>query len=672
MNDTSTRHRNVVFLGHPGVGKTTLVDALAFAAGATERKGSVADRTSLCDTEPEEQEKQHTLKLAVVHARHDVYDWNFIDTPGYPEFEGETRAGLFAADLAIVVVSCTSGVTTNLRQKVSQAIASGRPMAIVVTHCGEEHRTFDDVVKELRASFGDVCVPGLVPDLANKRLAGVHRVMRDPKSAWRQMLMDRVMDGCSDEAAVERYLETQDLTEDELRRYYPMAIVGHTLVPILCANPATGVGVDELLAFLERAAPGPHEVDGFTSAGTHIDMSEEGEPRGVVFAVRADPHVGKVCYARLLHGRLGAHDAVVPVGRDGKPEKLGGLFVLMGGKNREAIESAEAGSIVAFTKVDGLGVGDTFAPPGRGGTSVDFPHFPEPLVSLALVLVSRNDEQKIGPSLAKLASEDPTFRYRHDPLTHELVISGMSELHLSIVEARLKRRFGVAVTTHAPRIAYRETIRTAADAMYRHKKQSGGRGQFGECHLRVRPGVEGSGVVFKDEVVGGAIPRNLIPAVEKGVREICTQGILTHAQVVDVEVEVYDGKFHAVDSDEASFKTAGARAFRDAFTKARPTLLEPIMEIEVHVPAEHAGAVFSDITSQRRGHVIDQQSEGDGAVAVVRAHVPQVMLQTYNRDLRSSTAGTATWSARSHGYAPVPASEQAKVLAEFGRVHADD
>jgi elongation factor G len=672
MNDSITRHRNVVFLGHPGVGKTTLVDALAFAAGATERKGSVADRTSLCDTEPEEHEKQHTLKLAVVHARHDVYDWNFVDTPGYPEFEGETRAGLFAADMAIVVVSCASGVTTNLRQKVGQVVAAGRPMAIVVTHCDSGQRSYATLVDELRAAFGEVCVPGLVPDLAGERLVGVHRVIRDAQSPWRQPLMDRVMDGCLDEDAVARYLETQDLTEDELRQHYPHAIARHTLVPILCADPASGVGVEELLAFLERAVPGPHEVDGFTSGGEHIDMSEDGEPRGVVFAVRSDPHVGKVCYARLLHGRLGAHDAVVPVGRDGKPEKLGGLFVLMGGRQREAIESAEAGSIVAFTKVEGLGVGDTFAPPGRAGAPVDFPAFPEPLVFLAVELESRNDEQRIGPALAKLAAEDPTFHHRHDPLTHELVIGGQSELHLAVIEARLARRFGVAIRTRPPRIAYRETIRAASEAGYRHKKQSGGRGQFGECHLRVRPAPEGSGVVFKDAIVGGAIPRNLVPAVEKGVREICSQGILTHAQVVDVEVEVFDGKFHAVDSDEASFKTAGARAFREAFAKARPTLLEPVMEIEVHVPIEHAGAVFSDLTSQRRGHVVDQSSEGDGSVAIVRAHVPQAQLQTYNRDLRSMTAGTATWSARGHGYAPVPANEQAKVLAEFGRVHHDD
>ncbi|MEZ5978915.1 MAG: elongation factor G [Planctomycetota bacterium] len=672
MSTSSSRHRNVVFVGHPSVGKTTLVDALAFAAGGTDRKGSVGDKTSLCDTEPEEQEKEHTLQLSVVHARHGEFDWNFVDTPGYPDFEGEMIAGLFAADMAIVVVSCTSGVTTNLRRKVAQIQRSGRPMAIVVTHCEDENRTFESVVEDLRAAFGEVCVPGLLPELDGRRLTGVHRVMRDEASPWRRRLMDRVMDGADDEEAIERYLETQELDEDGLRKHYPSAIVNHCLVPILCANPETGVGVDELLAFLERAAPGPLKVQGYRSNGEIVDLAPDGDPVGVVFGVRTDPHVGKVCYARMLHGVLGAHDQVERVGDGAHGEKLGGLFVLVGGKSREAVGDAEAGSIVAFTKVEGLKVGDTFKRVGKKADAIDFPAMPEPLVSFAIDLKSRNDEQKIGPALTKLAAEDPTFRFRHDDLTHQLVISGMSELHLQVVESRLQRRFGIGIEMHPPRIAYRETIRANADASHRHKKQSGGRGQFGECHLRVKPGAEGSGVVFVDKIVGGAIPRNLIPAVEKGIREICNGGIMTHSRVVDVEIELYDGKFHAVDSDEASFKTAGARAFRAAFEKAKPTLLEPIMELEIHVPSDHAGAVFSDITSQRRGHVIDQESEGDGAVTIVRAHAPLALLQTYNRDLRSQTAGAATWSMKFHGYAAMPANEQQKVLSESAKKHEDD
>jgi len=672
MSHPGPRHRNVVFIGHPSSGKTTLVDALAFAAGATPRKGSVGDRTSLCDTEPEEQEKQHTLQLAVVHARHEEFDWNFIDTPGYPEFEGETRAGMFAADMAIVVVSCASGVTTNLRRKVAEIRRAGRPMAIVATHCEDENRSFDQLVEELRAAFGEVCVPGLLPDMEGGVLKGVHRVIGDEGSPWRQRLMDRVIDGCNDEAVVERYLETQSLTDDELRALYPDAIVAGALVPVLCANPESGVGLEQLLAFLERSAPGPLRVKGFTQEGEPVDLAPEGDPVGVVFGIRHDQHLGKVCLARLLHGQLAAHTSVAPVGREGKAEKIGGLFVLMGGKEREAVESAEAGSIVAFSKVEGLEVGDTFAAAGKDARPIDFPELPQPLVSTAIEVKNRADEQKIGPALNKLVSEDPTLRVTHDGLTHEMVVSGMSELHLDIVESRLKRRSGIEIDRHDPRIAYRETVRGNAEASHRHKKQSGGRGQFGECHLRVRPAEEGAGIVFHDKIVGGAIPKNLIPAVEKGIRELCGKGILTHAQVIDVEVELFDGKFHQVDSDEMSFKMAGARAFREAFTKAKPTLLEPLMELEIHVPSDHAGAVFSDLTSHRRGHVVDQSSEGDGEVTVITAHAPLAMLQTYNRDLRSITAGAATWAMRPHGYAPMPAPEQAKVLAEAGKTHDED
>jgi elongation factor G len=289
------------------------------------------------------------------------------------------------------------------------------------------------------------------------------------------------------------------------------------------------------------------------------------------------------------------------------------------------------------------------------------------MVALAVEPKSRNDEQKIGPALTKLASEDPTLKVHHDGVTHELVIQGMSDLHLQIMEHRLKRRFGVEINTHLPRIAYRETVTKPSEGHHRHKKQSGGRGQFGECYLRVKPASEHDGVVFKDEVVGGAIPRNLIPAIEKGIRELAAHGILTHSQVVDVEVAVYDGKYHDVDSDEASFKKAGSLAFRDGFMKAGPVLLEPIMKVEIRIPTEHAGAIFSDLTSHRRGTVLNQESEADGHITVVQAQVPLATLLTYHRDLKSQTAGEGTYTMEPDHYARVPGGEQEKILQQFGK-----
>jgi elongation factor G len=382
-----------------------------------------------------------------------------------------------------------------------------------------------------------------------------------------------------------------------------------------------------------------------------------------VFSVKSDPHVGKVCLARIWSGTLGDHDAVHR-GDGQKAEKVGGLYHPVG-RGREAVTSAGPGEIVAFSKVDHLSAGDAFTT-GEGGLRVvPAPEMPTPMVSLALFPKSRNDETKIGEALHKLVAEDPTLRMVNDPVTHELVVSGMSDLHLQVLISRLERRYGVSVDSRLPRIAFRETITRPAEGQHRHKKQSGGRGQFAECHVRVRPRERGEGNLFTDRIVGGSIPRNLIPAVEKGFLEAAREGVMAHSTVVDVELEVHDGKFHAVDSDEASFKMAGARAFREAFEKAGPVLLEPVMTVEIHVPTEDAGAIFSDLTSNRRGHVTEQEAEAGGAVTMIRAEVPLSTMQTYHRDLKSLTSGEGTYSMGFSSYAPMPAAEQQRVLREL-------
>ena len=342
------------------------------------------------------------------------------------------------------------------------------------------------------------------------------------------------------------------------------------------------------------------------------------------------------------------------------------------GKKREPVESAKPGEIVAFSKVENVHYGDCFTTAHGKLLEAKMPPQPTPMVAMAVFPKSRADEQKIGEALSKLTSEDPTFSTDFDNLTRELVMHGMSELHLQVMESRLKRRYGVEITTSIPKIAYRETITKPADGHHRHKKQSGGRGQFGECYVRVKPLGKGEGVTFTDKIVGGAIPRNLIPAVEKGLRELCAQGIMTHSEVVDVDMELYDGKFHDVDSDEASFKMAGARAFVDAFHKAGPVLLEPVVELTIAVPTDDAGTIFSDLTSQRRGQVLDQWNEDDGAVTVIKAHAPLSMVQTYQRDLKSQTAGEGTYAMVMHDYAPVPGGEQAKILAQIGKKHEEE
>jgi elongation factor G len=664
MSAESAHLRNIAFVGHPSSGKTTLIEAMAFALSATERKGAVKDKTSVLDTEPEEHDRGHTLKLTVLHAKKDGIGWNLIDTPGYPEFMADTLSGIFAAELTVGVVSCTSGPTFNLREKMAKSAELGRGRAIVVTHIDAENADFDELVEDLRSALGEVCVPVVVP---NESAGGFNKVVSQADPAWRKVLFDRVMDACDDEATVMEYLETETLSDEALHKHLPVAIAKGTLVPVFACHPERGIGIPELLTFLREYAPQPLTRTWFRSESGAIEVGD-GELLGVVFNVKTDPHVGKICLACILHGTLKATDII----GDGRGEKLGGLFHLVGGKNRVSAESVSAGDIAAFSKVESLGWGQAFSLHGSKPVKVVVPALPEPMVALAVQPKSRNDEQKIGHSLAKLAAEDPTLKIVHEALTHELILRGMSDLHLQVAEMRLKRRFGVEVTTSLPRIAYRETITRPAEGHHRHKKQTGGRGQFGECYLRVHPGAQDSGVVFVDKVVGGAIPRNLIPAVEKGVMELAAEGILTHSRVVDLEVEVYDGKFHAVDSDEASFKKAGFMAFRDAFMKAGPVLLEPVVEIEIRLRAKDAGSIFSDLTSHRRGTVVDQSSEQDGAVTVIRAHAPLATMQAYHRDLKSQTAGEGSFSMKLHHYARVPAMEQEKIIASVGKRHVEE
>ena len=661
--------RNVSFVGHPGGGKTSLVDALAHLTGASARKGSVSDKTSICDTEPEEQDKGHTLQLASVFAEKDGHPWTFLDTPGYPEFIADTQAAMWASDLVVGVVSCGSGVTFNLRKKLEAAKQMGRGRAIAVTHIDGDNADFGAVLESLREALGDGAIPMFSPDTSGSGFSAVSATLGNEASDWRRPMMDAVMDSCDDEALMERYLETEALSDDELHTNIPNAIAKGGLVPVFAVHPESGLGLPEMLHFLAEYAPSPSFDPATDADGNEIDADPAGELCGVSFAVRSDPHVGKIVMAKILRGTLGSHTSVVGPESSDRGEKLGGLFRSVGKKKRDAIESAGPGEIVCFSKVETVGAWDPFAEAGKAVVSVVTPGVAEPMVAVAVEPKSRADEQKIGEALSKLTSEDPTFRAEVDPKTRELVVRGMSDLHLQVIEARMKRRYGVEILTHAPKIAYRQTVTKASEGHHRHKKQSGGRGQFGECYIRVKPLGLGEGFVFADKVVGGSIPRNLIPAVEKGMREVVEQGILVDGEVVDVEVELYDGKFHAVDSDEASFKLAGARSFIDGFQKAGPILLEPVMELQISVPTADAGSIFSDITSQRRGHVMDQWNEDNGATTVIKANVPLSTVQTYHRDLKSQTAGEGSYTMTFGEYAAVPAAEQQRILSEQGKRH---
>ncbi len=664
--------RNVAFVGHPSSGKTSIVDALAFALKVVPRKGSVADKTSICDTEPEEQEKGHTLQMAVVQAVHDAFEWTLMDTPGYADFAGDAISATWAADTVVGVVSAAGKITHNLRKKMELGGELGRARLILVTHLDHEHTSFQNTLAELVRFVGPTCVPVYEPDQSGPKFSALSRVWTSQDSDWRRPLMDRVMDACGDdEELFTRYLETETLTDQDLHAKLPIAIARGCLIPVLPVDPIRGIGIEELVEFLREYGPHPGLFEAVAADGSKLPHDPNQPLAATVFNVKSDPHLGKVFLARIHSGAIHASDSVAGPKTPDRGEKLGGLFRLVS-KKREPVDVAGPGEIVGFAKVESLHFGESFSRVGGALHAVQLPALPEPMVSLAFVPKSRADEQKIGEALHKLEAEDPTFRVHVDHETHEMVAHGLSDLHLQVIETRLKRRFGVEIATHAPKIAYRETVARPAEGHYRHKKQSGGRGQFGECYVRVKPNPKGAGVTFTDSIVGGSIPRNLIPAVEKGMRDIASKGILTDSLVVDLDFEVYDGKYHDVDSDEASFKIAGARAFMDAFQKAGPILLEPVMELTIHVPTDHAGAIFSDLTSHRRGHVLDQWNEADGALTVIKAQCPLAAIMTYQRDLKSQTAGEGSFHMRLADYAAVPGGEQSKLLAQIGKRHTHE
>jgi elongation factor G len=649
---------NLTLLGPAGAGKTTLVEAVALQFRAIERRGRVEDGTTICDFQPDEKEKRHSLAAAVVHLETPAGKLNLIDTPGYPDFVADAIASMGAAGCAVLVVPARSGggVPFHALDLWRRASKLGLARAVVVTRLDADNLDLDEEIESIRASLGSRVVPFT---LANGTGAAFTAVEIEEKagSPWRSQLVDAIVE--ADDGLMAKYLETGEVSDEELEATIPTAMAQGTFAPLFCVDPVRGIGVKEFAEFLVKDFPNARmQLAAMHSA--NLDHGEEHE-RAVarVWKVLTDRHLGQISYLRVLQGRI-APDTALLDPRSGKPVKMNGLAYLFGAR-LDPVARAGPGDIVAVTRIEDLHVGDVLVSSGTAK-----PHdfgLPEPYASLAVRPRSRSDEQKIGTELQKIAREDPTVRLRRDPVTHQLVVDGLSEMHLNAVLHRLEQR-GVGTERELPRIAYKETITAKAEGHHRHKKQSGGRGQFGECFLRIAPRPRGAGFEFVDGVVGGAVPRQFIPAVEKGVREQLEKGVIAAAQIVDVQVELYDGKFHDVDSDEHSFRIAGALALRDAFQKARPILLEPIVEAEIAVPSRYFGDVSGDLNG-RRGHIMGMESDGD--FQTIRAHVPLAEMQTYATILRSMTHGEGSFRMAPARYEQVPAHLQADLVAKHGQ-----
>jgi elongation factor G len=654
--------RNLALIGGPRTGKTTLAEAILFKGGAIPRLGTVADGTTVSDFEPEEKEKKHSVQLALMHATVKGREFNLLDAPGYPDFIGEAAAALAACETAVMCLDASKGLSFPGRKIWELAGQTGRGRCVVATHMDQADIDWPTWVEELSESLGVRCVPVVLPDgkaaaFKAVRLVPLSGEATGELAAARDALIEAAVE--IDEDALTRFLEQdQRPGEDEAARLVARSVAAGALVPVLCVG-LDGRGVEEFLQFAGRCLPSP--LDGPFFRDDQGQVVEPGAPGTAAFVFKTiiDPFVGRLGLLRVVTGQLELNQSPLNP-RTGKTEKIHHLQ-LSQGKEHAPVTQAVAGDVVAVTKLETLETSDTLcdaAHPRRFRAL----EVPKPMVARAIEPANHADEVKLSVALKRAASEDPTFTYERDESTGQLIAHGISTMHLETVLRRIKERGHVEVKVSVPRVPLRETITRSADGHFRHKKQTGGRGQFAEVFLKVAPAPRGAGLVFVDDTVGGSVPRQFIPAIEKGAREAMSKGIIAGYPVVDVAVSVTDGKFHDVDSDEHSFRIAGTRAFRDAFLKSHPVMLEPLLDMEVAIPARFMGAITADLTG-RRGHITGMDSLGD--IQVVKARVPQREVLTYPTALRSLTSGEGTFTSVFHDYEVVPSSVQQEIMAGF-------
>jgi elongation factor G len=671
--------RNIALAGHGASGKTSLADALLFSAGATDRLGSVDDGTSLSDSEEEEKRRHFTIDCHLLHLEWEKTQIHLIDSPGYPDFIGNALSALAAVENVVITVSATSGIEVNTRRVFQEAGKLNLGRIIVLTKMDAENADFLSALSLIRETFGPRCVPFFVPIGQGSSLSGVIDVMSPagdvpescpmhPSEAY-QMAVEQIVE--TDDDLMARYLEGESISAPELTEAAHRAIARGLLMPVVCVSSRKNIGLKELLHLLAVCSLTPADVHRVVVKDDHdeeLEPIENGELIAQVFKTTNDLFMGKLSYLRILSGRMASDTTLVNL-RTGKTSKVNHLYRLQG-KTQEEVKEAIAGDIVAVAKFDDLHISDTVSAAGNGQTHVHLQpiKFPTPMVPRAVEPKTREDEPRISVGLSKIADEDPTFTFRRDAQTHELVISGMSELHLDVIQHRLKNRYKLDINTHIPHVPYLETIGSTAEAHHRHKKQSGGRGQFADVQLRIRPRQRGEGFNFVDAIKGGVIPNQFIPAVEKGVKEQLEKGVISGNPVVDVEVEVFFGGYHAVDSSEQAFKTASANAFRKAFLEARPSLLEPIVKLEVTVPIAKFGDVSADLAT-RRGHITGMETQ-PGGVQTIQATVPLSEVLRYATDLKSMTGGQGSFTMEFQSYEPVPPNVQQNVCDRWAKSRA--
>jgi len=671
--------RNLVLLSHNGTGKTSLSEAALFNSGAIKRLGKVEDGNTVSDFDPAEVKHQISISLSVIPCQWKGTKINLLDTPGYLDFVAEVKAGIRVSEGAVIAVCAASGVEVGTEQVWAYSEEAGLPRLIFVNKMDRENADFYRTVNELQGKFGSRCVPmqlpigaqndfqGVVDLLTMKSYTGpeakeeeIPSSLQSQVESFREKLVEAAAE--VDDNLLEKYLGGEELSLEELSNGLRQGVVTGKVIPVLAGSALKNTGINLLLDAINSYLPAPKEravaVIGDSGKQETMEPSQEGSLAALVFKTTADPYVGKLTYFRVYNGAIESNSQVWNSSR-GETERIGQLFTVRG-KNQEPVPQIRAGDIGGVAKLSITGTGDTLCNQDKPVKLVPI-SFPKPVFNEAVYPKTKADVDKLGAALSRLTEEEPTIQVRRDNETGETILSGLGETQLEVAAEKMQRKFGVNVDLKTPRVPYRETITASTQAEYKHKKQTGGHGQYGHVMLELEPLPRGSGHEFADKVVGGRIPRNYIPAVEKGVNEAIHEGVLAGYPATDIKITVYDGSFHPVDSSEICFKIAGAGALKKGLAQAQPILLEPIMNITVTVPEDYTGDIIGDLNSKRA------QVQGmtpENGINIIEAQVPLAEVLRYAIDLKSITQGRGSYSMEFSHYEPTPTQVAQKVTAQ--------
>jgi elongation factor G len=676
--------RNVGLIGHGGAGKTSLAEAMLFNAKAINRLGNVQDGSSCLDFDPEEIERQISTAVSIAGLEWQKKNINLVDTPGYANFISETAAGLRATGGALLLATAVSGVKSQTLKILKFADRYEIPRLIFINKMDRDRANFLKALGDIEKILGITPLPAQIPmgaadsfcgmvDLISQKAyrydrdgSGKFKIVDVPDDLaedvgrYREKLVEAVVE--TDDDLLTKYLEGEAISEEEIKKALADATIHSRLIPIFCGSATMNIGIQPLLDAVSEYLPSP-QTRSITIEGTNkSDQREEREPTpnshfsAIIFKTVADPHIGKLSIFRVLSGTLKSDSTAYNSTRK-RRERIGHIYLLKG-KQQKAVDSVKAGDIAAVAKLKDTGTGDTLCDESHF-IRYDPIIFPDPVISYAITPKSKGDDEKVSASLHRLMEEDPSIKLDWDKQTKEWIVSGMGQMHIEVIMARLKRRFGVEVNINVPKVPYKETIRSSAKAQGKYKKQTGGRGQYGDTWVEVKPLPRGGGFEFVDKIVGGVIPRQYIPAVEKGVVEAMAKGFLAGYPVVDMRLTLYDGSFHNVDSSEMAFKIAGSMAFKKAAADANPVLLEPVMNMEVAVPDECMGDVIGDLNS-RRGKVMGVEPQAGGQN--IKAQVPMAEILKYSPNLRSMTSGRGSFHMEFSHYDELPSHLAEKII----------